>query len=303
MAGAKILNGVDIGENRIAIAQYVPQQRAVTSVVIKPFDAQRQNRREILREELKHLSSDVNLERQNAAVSLPAQFAVIKHLAIDDDERERDAVIEWNIGQHLLGSPDEYTIDYERETDVSTDGEHTYLVVAYRTSIISQISALMRHAELKPSVIDIDIFALINAFEANYPEKRSIPAYIVHCDVSMSKVVFTQNGHCIDYECFSSDREDTAMLFAGVRAAIKRLETAMGNNKDAGQGAEIFLSGPLFAETEMREAFLKEFPSSQILFPFTAIACRAEMSENDLKMYAPHLTVAVGLALRGTDIE
>ena len=70
---------------------------------------------------------------------------------------------------------------------------------------MDELSQVARGANLSPAVIDVDMLALINAFELNYPdEMHGHVISLVHLGASMMTVLIVKDGlstfstrHCV----------------------------------------------------------------------------------------------------------
>jgi len=291
--------GIEVQKGLITVAQYCAQDNAVGSIVINPFDdGQGQTGETVLREELKRILSAIDFKRQCIAVSLPAQCAVIKILTLDSDEQDpADAVI-WELSQHIIGSIDEYSIDFEPLRQQASASVQRYLAVAYRTAQIQKVVGLLKTNKVSPNIIDLDIFAAINVFEANYGEYLSSPALLVLGAEEKSDVILTQGGTLLDYDAcrygqtgigpddYGTVLSDYCGRLCGARGII---------------APPLYCAGPLFGHPEYMESLARKFPSARLLDPFRKIICRAASGGNDMSTLAPQLAVAVGLALRGLD--
>ena len=289
--------GIEISKNLITVAQYSPAENAIGSIVVKPFDETgAQGDDTILKSELKSLIADVELKKQKIVLSLPSEFAVIKKLSLDISEKDVAEAIHWELSQHIIGTLEDYSFDYEaiKKTDRSESSE--YLAVAYRSSSIQRLVSLLKANKLSPFIVDLDCFALINVFEANYPENRSSPSIIILGTDKKSKIILTQNGSLVDYEVVDHDQgitsgDDYAMLLGEY---LSRLCARLA------QGIpEMYCSGSLFLQNDYVDSLARKFGKAELLNPFKKVECHAVREKKDVTEFAAQLAVAVGLALRG----
>jgi len=281
----------------ITIAQYSPQENAVGSIVIKPLSHSPQREYDVeLREEFKQLIADIEFKQQRIVMSLPAEFAVVKKITLDADEEDaRDAII-WEMSQHIIGSIEEYSVDFEPIKQSSADPVQHYLAVAYRSASVQKLTALLKINKLHPCIIDLDMFAMINVFEVNYGEKLSLPAILALGGEEKSIVIMTQGGLLIDYDVFAYDQTSMSPdeYAARLNEYCSRLCGAPG-----GAVPELYCAGAIFSHPEYMDSVAGKFKTAQLLDPFRKIICRAAKGESDMTSFAPQLSVAVGLALRG----
>jgi Tfp pilus assembly PilM family ATPase len=289
--------GIEIGKNLITVAQYSPVENAIGSIVVKPFEETgAQGDDTVLKSELKSLIADVELKKQKIVLSLPAEYAVIKKLSIDRNEKDVAEAIHWELSQHIIGTIEDYSFDYEAiKLEGNSEGSE-YLAVAYRTSSIQKLVSLLKANKLSPLIVDLDCFALINVFEANYPENLFSPSVIILGTDTKSKIILTQSGTLIDYEVVDHDQgvasgDDYATL---LREYVSHLCARLAQGTP-----EIFCSGSLFLQNDFVDSLSRKFGKAQLLNPFKKVECHAVREKKDVTEFAAQLAVAVGLALRG----
>lgn len=290
------ITGIHIEKNFISLAQYLPDDRAVASIVIKPLDDIDHGNSEALAAELKKLVAEIKFSGQDVVFSLPSENAIIKRTRIDPDEDQIDEALVFELGQQIIGSLDEYVFDFERIVSRSNRDNQEYLLVAFRNNVIKQSTDLLKECKLNPLILDLDVFALVNAFEANYPENLAVPALICYGEEDLSKLVLTHNGTFLDYEPFPSSSLSAEQFANRVRELTATMLSV--NPGLSSQTLKVYLAGALFSQIEFTTQVVRELPNSQILNPFKNISCRAEMAREDLEKYAPQMVVAVGLVVR-----
>ena len=98
------ISGIEIRHGLITIAQYFPQENSVGSIIIKPMsDASGQDFDGVLKTEFKNLMAEIDFKDQNVAVSLPSEYAIVKKLSLDSDEKDVGEAISWELSQHSMG--------------------------------------------------------------------------------------------------------------------------------------------------------------------------------------------------------
>jgi len=85
-------------------------------------------------------------------------------------EQQARELMRWEAEQHVPFDMDSVELDFQ-VLDPDGDGlDMNVLLVAAKRELVEAKQALLFEAGASPSVIDVDAFALHNAFEANYPE-------------------------------------------------------------------------------------------------------------------------------------
>jgi Tfp pilus assembly PilM family ATPase len=289
--------GIEIGTSLITIAQYAPAENAIGSIVVKPLNGPGAGDDDtVLKSELKGLIADVELKKQKIVLSLPSEFAVIKKLSLDSNEMDVAEAILWELGQHIIGPIDDYSYDFEPLRGGGRTGTSEYLAVAYRTSSIQKLTMLLKANKLSPFIVDLDCFALINAFEVNYPENLGSLSIIILGTERKSKIILTRNGSLVDFEVVDHE--------SGL-ASYDDYATLIGDHLShlcarSNQGIpEIYCSGSLYLQSECIDSIARKCGKAELLNPFKTVECLALREKNDMTEFSAQLAVAVGLALRG----
>jgi len=297
------VNGIEIKEEHISIAQFSPATATVVnaSLIISPLEesgaaaGDHAGDFNALKPNLKKLVARMQAEGQDAIVSVPGDFAVVKKLMLDRDETNVREAVEWELSQQIIGSMDDYVFDFEISAGDGSDVKWC-LAVAYKNAGVQKIAGLLRASKLAPVAVDLDMFALINVFEANYPDLCPSPAIIVHGRDAATTLIKTRSGSFVDSETLAhpsglSSPDSYAEL---VREAIEQ------NFQDALPGP-VFCTGAAFAQQDFSDGFFSRLNNSRLLNPFATIQSRIEIPEADLTKCLPYLSVAVGLAIRGAE--
>jgi Tfp pilus assembly PilM family ATPase len=293
-----VICGIEITKDSISLAQYSPSDNTVVnaSIIVKPLDDADPSRDEwsILKTKCKKMIENIQCGGQSAAVSLPSEHAVVKMVSCDRDETDAADAVGWDLSQHIIGTLDEYVYDYEA-CESRDPAAARYLVVAYRASQVQKTAALLRSCKLRPLVVDLDMFALIDVFEANYKELAAQSAVIVSGGEETSKVVLTRGGAFVDFEAFGHRTRQISPA-----DYVQAVQNAVGAfSADGREGAPYFLTGALFAQPQFSEQVIGLLGSASVLNPFKTIESKVEIPEADLARCIPYLAVSVGLALRG----
>jgi Tfp pilus assembly PilM family ATPase len=222
----------------------------------------------------------------------------VNRLLIDSGEEEPEAALRWDLEQHLVGSVDEYAYDFHKLASVRAGEVTAYLAAAYHGKWPAQASELMRAHKLVPHAVDLDIFGLINSFEANYADRISAPAVLVLGGEQFTKVIMTLNGSLVDFEVFKfkPDTRDAASYAEAVQRSVRRLVAAHARMTVKGV-PPLYLAGMIFSWEKFSDECLKSLGDVRLMNPFRNIGCTA-FPETSIRAYGPRLSVAVGLAVR-----
>jgi type IV pilus assembly protein PilM len=125
----------------------------------------------IVADAIKGLMASAGIKTKQVVTAVGGRDVIIKKIAMDR-MKETDAreVIRWEAEQHVPFDMDNVELDFQI-LDPASDGlQMTVLLVAAKRELVETKLALLADVGLEPSVIDVDAFALHNAFEINHPD-------------------------------------------------------------------------------------------------------------------------------------
>ncbi len=296
----KTISGLDIQSEYMSVAQYSPEENAVLLVAIQPASINPgTDLGEQITDDLKELRSKFKFTSADIVCALPSEYAAVKHLQIDIDDTTPEETLKWELGQNLVSNIDEYVFDFQ-ENRQKAPKLKDFLAVAYRQETVAGISNALRKVKLNPVVIDLDIFGLVNVFEANYQDKLEFPSVIIHSESDKTKIILCKNGEFVDFECFIHDTNISDPYSFSERARIE-LDKLLSINYSILEGnpVGIYLTGSMYAHEQHSEVLISKLGNGELLDPFRNVGCRIGVDENQLQAVKTQLAVAVGLAYRG----
>jgi type IV pilus assembly protein PilM len=125
----------------------------------------------IVAEAIKSLMASAGIKAKKIVVAVGGRDVIIKKINMDRmKETEAREVIRWEAEQHVPFDMDNVEIDFQILDPEGEGLQMTVLLVAAKRELVEHKVALLSDVGLDASVIDVDAFALHNAFEINYPE-------------------------------------------------------------------------------------------------------------------------------------
>ncbi|HPF62460.1 MAG: type IV pilus assembly protein PilM [Gemmatimonadetes bacterium] len=111
------------------------------------------------------------IKARDVVVAVGGRDVIIKKIQMDRmKEAEAREVIRWEADQHVPFDPENVELDFQI-LDPEGDGlQMQVLLVAAKRELVESKLALLAEIGLDARVIDVEAFALHNAFERNYPE-------------------------------------------------------------------------------------------------------------------------------------
>ncbi len=123
---------------------------------------------------IRSLFETAGVKEKKVVTAVGGRDVIIKRIQMDR-MKEADAreVIRWEAEQHVPFDMESVELDFQILDPLQEGLQMTVLLVAAKRELVENKVALLLDAGLEPEVIDVDAFALHNAFELNYPEAMS----------------------------------------------------------------------------------------------------------------------------------
>jgi type IV pilus assembly protein PilM len=125
----------------------------------------------IVAEAIKGIMASAGIKAKKVVTAIGGRDVIIKKIAMDR-MKEADAreVIRWEAEQHVPFDMDNVELDFQILDPEGEGLQMTVLLVAAKRELVEHKVALLSDLGLEAHIIDVDAFALHNAFEVNYPE-------------------------------------------------------------------------------------------------------------------------------------
>jgi type IV pilus assembly protein PilM len=194
--------GLDIGSGLIKLVQIshgsgdpVLTKVAFTSVVDDAIVEGEVMDPGIVAEAIKQLMASAGIKTKQVVTAVGGRDVIIKKISMDRmKETEAREVIRWEAEQHVPFDMDNVELDFQI-LDPEGDGlQMTVLLVAAKRELVDNKVSLLGEVGLEASVIDVDAFALHNAFEVNYPEAMRGLVGLVNIGHEMTNVNILDDG-------------------------------------------------------------------------------------------------------------
>jgi len=149
----------------------------------------------IVADAIKGLMASAGIKAKKVVTAVGGRDVIIKKISMDRmKEAEAREVIRWEAEQHVPFDMDNVELDFQI-LDPEADGlQMTVLLVAAKRELVETKLALLSDVGLEPSVIDVDAFALHNAFEVNYPAAMSGAVGLVNIGHEVTNINILDDG-------------------------------------------------------------------------------------------------------------
>lgn len=125
----------------------------------------------IVADAIRGLMASAGIKSKNVVIAVGGRDVIIKKISMERvKEAEARQLIRWEAEQHVPFDMENVELDFQI-LDPEGDGlQMSVLLVAAKRELVENKMALLTQAGLTPQIIDVDAFALHNAFELNHPD-------------------------------------------------------------------------------------------------------------------------------------
>ncbi len=157
------------------------------------------------------LLDSLKVRRATVASALSGHAVIVKRLALPAmSQAELAEAIPWEAEQYIPFDLTEVQLDYQvvgstapDKTDKASDKAADdkagldVLLVAARKDRIEDRASVIAQSGRRPVVIDVEAFALANAYQMNYPERTDPLTALIHIGRSMTVICLLERGEPI----------------------------------------------------------------------------------------------------------
>ncbi len=125
----------------------------------------------IVADAVRGLFQELGIKAKNVVTAVGGRDVIIKKIPMDRmREGEARELIRWEAEQHVPFDMDNVELDFQILDPESEGLQMSVLLVAAKRELVETKVSLLKDIGIEPSIIDVDAFALHNAFEVNYPD-------------------------------------------------------------------------------------------------------------------------------------
>ena len=332
--------GLDIGSGFVKLIEvdHSGDQPEVTRIAVRPLLPDAIVEGEVMdpglvADTVRDLVTEVGMKVDNIITAVGGHDVIIKKIEMDRmKETDAKEVIRWEAEQHVPFDIRSVELDFQILDPEAEGLQMQVLLVAAKRELVENKVSLLMDAGLQPTAIDVDAFALHNAFEYNYPEGMEGIVALVNIGHDMTNVNILEDGIPIltrdipfgsrkiredlqrERSLTAEEAEEvvqgrtnldslSAFVETGAAEVAVGIERAsaflMTQQADAGLG-RIYLSGGGSRVPGMPEALGRRMGvETQVINPFERVPIRSDAPLNMVVDEAgPMLLLPLGLALR-----
>jgi len=198
----KVTIGLDIGSGlvKVAVIDHGKGEPELVKVAISPLMADAIVEGEVMDPgivagAIRDALTAAGVKVKSVVTAVGGRDVIIKKIQIAR-AKEQDArdLIRWEAEQHVPFDMESVELDFQI-LDPHGDGqEMSVLLVAAKRDLIENKIRLLTDADVSPAAVDVDAFALHNAFEVNYPDAMRGVVCLVNIGHEVTNVNILDDG-------------------------------------------------------------------------------------------------------------
>jgi len=170
--------GLDIGSGliKVAVIDHSKKLPELTKVAIQPLMQDAIVEGEVMdpgvvAEAIQAALSAAGVKAKQVVTAVGGRDVIIKPISIERvKEQQARELMRWEAEQHVPFDMESVELDFQI-LDPDDEGlEMRVLLVAAKRELVESKVRVLTDAGLEPAIVDVDAFALHNAFEVNYPD-------------------------------------------------------------------------------------------------------------------------------------
>ncbi len=203
MGKTKLAVGLDIGSSSVKLVQLKPRKGGWTlaafgSAPLPPeaiVDGALMNSSAIV-EAIQQVLGEQRVKAKNVAIGVRGHSVIIKKISLPRmSQEEVDESIQWEAEQYIPFDVKDVNIDTQILSDQGdAAGQMEVLLVAAKKDMINDYTAVCAEAGLAVSVVDVDAFAVQNAYEANYEPSPQDTVVLINVGASVTNINILAGG-------------------------------------------------------------------------------------------------------------
>jgi type IV pilus assembly protein PilM len=284
---------------------------------------------------VRRLFANKRFKAKDVVASLSGNSVIVKKITLPSmTEAELSESIYWEAEQYIPFDIQDVNLDYEI-LDAGTEGSMEVLLVAAKKDKIADYTNVISQAGKAPVIVDVDVFALQNAFEANYGFEPNAVVAILNAgasaininilsgsqsvftrDVSMGGNAFTEavqkelnlpyesaeqlkKGQDVDGATYEDARAVLRAMTDNVLLEVEKTFDFFKATASNDRIDRIMLCGGASRVEGFQESLRERFATVEQFDPFRQVACDAKkVGIDSTDEFGPVAAVAMGLALR-----
>jgi type IV pilus assembly protein PilM len=174
---SKTTVGLDIGSGliKVAVIDHSKKEPELVKVAVVPLLADAIVEGEVMdpgivAEAIQGALSNADVKGKQVVTAVGGRDVIIKKIQIERvKEQQARELMRWEAEQHVPFDMESVELDFQILDPDGSGVEMTVLLVAAKRELIESKMRILTDAGLDPAAVEVDAFALHNAFEVNHP--------------------------------------------------------------------------------------------------------------------------------------
>ena len=194
--------GLDIGSGlvKLVVIDHSQGEPELVKVAITPVLADAIVEGEVMdpgivADAIRGLFVSGGVKQKNVVAAVGGRDVIVKKIQMDR-MKEADAreVIRWEAEQHVPFDMENVELDFQILDPTGEGLQMSVLLVAAKRELVENKVSLLTDAGLIPEIIDVDAFALHNAFEVNHPDAMQGMVGVLNIGHEVTNINILEDG-------------------------------------------------------------------------------------------------------------
>ena len=199
---SKTTVGLDIGSGliKVAVVDHSKKEPELTKVAVQPLQQDAIVEGEVMdpgvvAEAIQSALSAAGVKSKAVVTAVGGRDVIIKKIQIERvKEQQARELMRWEAEQHVPFDMESVELDFQI-LDPDAEGlEMNVLLVAAKRELVDSKVRVLTDAGLEPAIVDVDAFALHNAFELNHPDAMQGMVALVNIGHDVTNINILEEG-------------------------------------------------------------------------------------------------------------
>lgn len=198
----RVSAGLDIGSGfiKLVVIDHSKAEPEIVQVATSPLVPDAIVEGEIMdpvlvAETVRAVVESAGIKKTDIVAAVGGHDVIIKPIPMDRmNETDAREVIRWEAEQHVPFDMENVQLDFQILDPLGDGPQMRVLLVAAKRELIENRLSLLADAGITPAIIDVDAFALHNAFEQNYPDSLDGLVALVNIGHETTNMNLLENG-------------------------------------------------------------------------------------------------------------
>jgi len=194
--------GLDIGSGlvKVAVIDHSGAEPELVRVAMAPLLADAIVEGEVMdpaivSDAIRACLSAAEVNPTAVATAVGGRDVIVKKITIDRvKESQAQELMRWEAEQHVPFDMDSVELDFQILDPEGTDEQMPVLLVAAKRELVEAKLRVLEEAGLTAAIVDVDSFALHNAFERSHPEAMSGVVALVNVGHEVTNINIVEDG-------------------------------------------------------------------------------------------------------------